>query len=129
MLNYYRSSIKKIEENKIGERTLNPNKSMDDLSKGLVHKNRKYNINRANDLGNKMERCGSIKTLLDKTPEIKIKTKLHSDKMIKDSKIFVPDTQPKKRLRASYKHNLDSKDPMNIKTPDSKIYDLSSQKL
>ena len=76
-----------------------------------------------------MERCGSIKSLLDKTPEIEVKIKLHSEKMIKDSQIFVPDKQRKRRIRTSYDHNLDSKDPLNFKTPEIKPYDLLSQKL
>lgn len=111
------------------KRTLNPNMSMDDITSGILQNNRKFNANRYNDDEKKMVRCGSIQTLLQKTPEIEVKTKLHSGKMTEDSNIFVPDREPKRRLRSGYEHNLDSKDPLNIRAPESQEYNLSSLKL
>ncbi len=82
-----------------------------------------------NDEENKFTRCGSLQAIFDKTPEIETKTKLHYGKMLQHSDIFKPDTKPAKRMRLNYEHNLDSKDPLNIKVSETKEYDLSTKKL
>lgn len=115
--------MKKYEENNTASRILQPNRSMEDIG---IYKNSKIKV----DNGNKnLERCGSITSLFEKTPNLESKYKLHSEKMNKDSQIFLPDTKAKKRLRATYNHNLDSKDPLNVYVPESKDFHFSCIKM